>query len=184
MDKLKFLIPLGIFLILVVILALGFGLKDPHLLPSELINRPFPPFSLSALDDEARLLTVEDLKGQVSLVNVWATWCPACVVEHPQLVELAASKAVRLVGVNYKDDTAKARIWLQQKQDPYDFNIVDADGRLGIDLGVYGAPETFVVDASGVIQHKYVGAVTRAVWEEELRPVVEHLQKQANAETP
>ena len=177
MDKTGYLAPLLVFLLLVVVLALGFGLKDPHLLPSELIDRPFPSFELSELNNSKPSLTEQDLKGEVSLVNVWATWCPACVVEHPVLVELGRKNAVRLIGVNYKDDPVKARVWLQQKQDPYDFIIVDQDGRLGIDLGVYGAPETFLVDADGVIQHKFVGAVTMDVWKSEFEPLVEFLRK-------
>lgn len=177
MDKKGFLIPLVVFLILVGLLALGFGLKDPHLLPSELIDRPFPEISLSELNQKLPQISHEDLKGEVSLVNVWATWCPACTVEHPQLLEIAASKAVRLIGVNYKDDQEKARIWLKRRQDPYAFIIVDQDGRLGIDLGVYGAPETFVVDSKGFIQYRHVGAVTREAWEDTLEPLIERLKE-------
>lgn len=177
MDRLRFLVPLIVFLLLVVILAFGFGLKDPHFLPSELINRPFPEFSLKALHDEDSRLTIENVKGEVSLVNVWATWCPACVVEHPLLVKLALAKEVRLIGINYKDDPPKARKWLQEKKDPYEFVIVDQSGKLGIDLGVYGAPETFVVDAGGVIQYRHAGAITPSVWEEELEPLIEHLRQ-------
>lgn len=175
MNKSSLLIPLVVFLILIVILALGFGLKDPHLLPSELIDRPFPEFGLSELNQKYPLVSHVDLRGEVSMVNVWATWCPACAVEHPQFLDIAKSKVVRLIGVNYKDDQQKARVWLQRKQDPYEFVIVDQNGRLGIDLGVYGAPETFVVDKMGVIQYRHVGAVTKEAWQNTLKPLIEYL---------
>lgn len=174
-DRAGFLVPLAIFLFLVVILAMGFGLKDPHLLPSQLINRPFPAFNLPVLTKASLTVNQEDLKGKVSLVNVWATWCPACVVEHPELLNIAGSREVRLIGINYKDEGAKAREWLVRRNDPYEFNIVDKDGKLGIELGVYGAPETFVVDAGGVIRYRHVGAITAEEWENTLKPLVRNL---------
>lgn len=179
MGKASFLAPLGIFLLLVFILALGFGLKDPHDLPSVLIDRPFPEFDLPKLKDASVRVNQDQLKGEVSLVNVWATWCPACAVEHPQLLTIARNKEVRLIGVNYKDDGNKALNWLQIRQDPYEFNIVDADGKLGINLGVYGAPETFVVDANGVIQYRHTGAVTAENWEATLKPLIQQLRTSA-----
>ncbi|HIG41542.1 MAG: DsbE family thiol:disulfide interchange protein [bacterium] len=172
------LIPLAVFFVLVFILAIGFRLEDAHLLPSQLIDRPFPEFELAELHDEQRTLTVRDLQGEVSLVNVWATWCPNCVIEHPELTRISNDEGVPLYGINYNDDSAKARAWLQRYGNPYRFNIVDNEGKLGIDLGVYGAPETFVVDASGVIQYKHVGEVSTRVWEETLEPLILHLRGQ------
>lgn len=170
------LIPLGVFVLLVVFLALGFQLKDPHLLPSELINKPFPEFELQDLHKGDVLRTREDLVGEVSLVNVWATWCPNCIVEHPELLRISREESIPLYGVNYNDETPKAIAWLQRRQDPYQFSIVDDKGTLAIDLGVYGAPETFVVDRQGVIRFRHVGPVTPDVWQQALAPVVEHLR--------
>ncbi|MCB1644839.1 MAG: DsbE family thiol:disulfide interchange protein [Pseudomonadales bacterium] len=175
MNK-QLLIPLVIFVVLIVVLALGFTLRDPHLLPSELIDRPFPEFSLNALNEEGRVLSREDLMGEVSIVNVWATWCPNCVIEHPELLRISREEGVRLVGVNYNDDPAKARGWLQRYENPFAFIIVDDLGKLGIDLGVYGAPETFIVDANGVIRYKHVGPVSRMTWEQDFSPVIELLR--------
>lgn len=174
--KKSLLIPLVIFLGLVGILAAGFNLKDPHLLPSELIDQPFPDFALVELNEPTRVLTAEDLRGQVALVNVWATWCPNCLVEHPELMRISREEGVPLYGINYNDDSVKARNWLIRHNNPFKINIVDDQGKLGIDLGVYGAPETFVVDTKGVIRYRHVGPVTRQTWEETLGPIIEHLK--------
>ena len=120
------LIPLVIFIVLVAILAGGFGLKDPHFLPSQLIDQPFPDFSLSELNDPSRELTASDLRGQVVLVNVWATWCPNCLIEHPELLRISREEGVPLLGINYNDDSSKARQWLVRHNNPFQFNIVDA----------------------------------------------------------
>ncbi len=175
MNK-NLLIPLGVFLLLVVFLGLGFQLRDPHFLPSELIDRPFPEFELVDLHDGSVVRSRRDLVGEISLVNVWATWCPNCVIEHPELVRIAAEEGVPIYGVNYNDDTLKAIAWLQRRKDPYQFSLVDDEGRLAIDLGVYGAPETFVLDEKGVIQYRHVGTVTNEVWRQDLLPVIEHLR--------
>jgi cytochrome c biogenesis protein CcmG/thiol:disulfide interchange protein DsbE len=171
------LIPLGVFLLLVVILALGFRLDDPHLLPSVLINRPFPEFQLPELHDPERTVTVEDLKGEVALVNVWATWCANCLVEHPELMRIAHEEGVPIYGINYNDDPVKARQWLQRHGDAYRLIMVDQDGKLGIDLGIYGAPETFLIDANGVIQFKQVGIVTPELWRQTLKPLIAQLRE-------
>lgn len=173
MSRLKLFIPLIIFAVLAVFFWRGLSL-DPTEMPSALIDKPVPGFSLPTLEDADRVITQDDLKGQVSLVNVWATWCIACRVEHPYLVELA-QQGVRVIGINYKDDVAEARKWLANLHNPYVFSIVDADGRLGIDLGVFGAPETYVVDREGVIRHKHVGVVDDKVWTEQLKPIVDQL---------
>lgn len=170
------LIPLGVFALLVVFLALGFRLQNPHLLPSVLIDKPFPMFELKDLREPALSRTVADLSGEISLVNVWATWCPNCLVEHPELLRISNETDLPLYGVNYNDDNQKALGWLARHGNPYEFSIVDDKGTLAIDLGVYGAPETFVLDASGVIRFRHVGPVTPEVWQETLRPVVEHLK--------
>jgi cytochrome c biogenesis protein CcmG/thiol:disulfide interchange protein DsbE len=174
------LIPLAVFVGLVLVLAVGFRLEDPHFLPSELIDQQFPDFALSELNAPDRVITHDDLTGQVALVNVWATWCPNCLIEHPELMRISREEGLPLYGINYNDESVKARQWLMRHNNPFEFNIVDNQGKLGIDLGVYGAPETFVLDANGVIQYRHVGPVTRRVWEETLRPVVDLLISQSS----
>ena len=182
------LLPLGVFIALVIMLALGFGLRDPHYLPSVLINKPFPEFELRNLADESRLMTKADLVGGIALVNVWATWCPNCLVEHPELMRIAGEageageESLPIYGINYNDDAEKARAWLKRHGDAYRFSVVDDKGRLAIDLGVYGAPETFILDAEGVIRFRFVGPVSPSAWQAELLPVIRHLQK--NQERP
>ncbi|MBT4162965.1 MAG: DsbE family thiol:disulfide interchange protein [Gammaproteobacteria bacterium] len=174
--KKSFLIPLGIFLLLVLFLGLGFQLKDPHYLPSVMINKPFPEFELKDLHQPEKIRKKEDLIGEVALVNVWATWCPNCVIEHPELLRISKDESITLFGINYNDETVKAINWLARREDPYRFSIVDDEGKLAIDLGVYGAPETFVIDSLGVIRFRYVGPVTNEVWQQEILPIVEHLR--------
>ena len=176
------LIPLGVFLALVIMLALGFGLRDPHHLPSVLINKPFPDFDLKDLADDSRSRTRVDLLGDIALVNVWATWCPNCLVEHPELMRIAEEDGLPIYGVNYNDDSDKARAWLRRHGDAYRFSLVDDNGRLAIDLGVYGAPETFVLDSQGVIRYRHVGPVTLSVWQEDLLPIIEYLKEQDHAQ--
>lgn len=166
MKRALLLLPLVLFLGVAAFLYRGLFL-DPAELPSALIGKPFPPFSLPAVEEPGRTLTVEDLKGQPALVNVWATWCVSCRVEHPVLNELAR-RGVSIVGVNYKDDNASALKWLQEFHNPYRLNIRDEQGSLGLDLGVYGAPETFLVDRHGIIRHKFVGVIDERVWREQL----------------
>ena len=170
------LIPLVLIVSIFGILSIGFFLDDPHKLPSVLIDRPFPEFELQALHDENRVITEKDLKGQVSMVNIWATWCPSCVIEHPELMRISKEEDVPLYGLNYNDDSVKARRWLKRYGNPFEFNMVDDNGKLGIDLGLYGAPETFIVDANGVIQFKHIGVVTRELWNETLAPLIEQLR--------
>ena len=176
--KKSLLIPLGVFLVLVVFLALGFQLRDPHQLPSVLIDKPFPEFALLDLADTNQTRTREDIIGTVSLVNVWGTWCPNCIVEHPELMRISREEDIPIIGVNYNDDVVKARAWLARHEDPYQFSVVDDEGTLAIDLGVYGAPETYVVDTMGVIRYRHVGPVSTQIWEEQLYPVVEHLRSE------
>ena len=175
MRRYLFYIPITGFVVLLVVLALGFTLEDAKRLPSVLIDRPFPPFELPSLGT-GQLLSEEDLLGEPALVNVWATWCANCLIEHPLLMEL--KEDVPIFGVNYNDDVEKAKVWLRRYDDPYRFSIVDADGKLAIDLGVYGAPETYVIDAQGTIQYRHVGVVTRSDWEQTLRPILLQLGHQ------
>ena len=164
-------LPLLVFAALAVVLYFGFSLRDPHLLPSALLNKPFPNFDLPLLgrDERARR---DRLLGQARLVNVWATWCPTCLAEHGELLRIRAETGLSIVGVNYKDDVPQAVAWLRRHGDPYDFSIVDSSGDLGVELGVYGAPETFLVDAQGIVRYKHVGALTAAVWRDELVPAL------------
>ncbi len=168
MGRLKLFIPFAAFLVLAFLLYQGLQ-KDPNELPSALIGKPVPNFALPSLADPAKTLTAEDFKGKPYLLNVWATWCPSCKEEHPYLLKLA-QMGIPIVGLNYKDDEEAARQLLKAMQDPYVVNIADKEGTLGLDLGVYGAPETFVVDADGIIRYKLVGVVTEAIWAETLAP--------------
>ena len=172
MRRLILLLPLLIFLGVAVLLYRGLFL-DPAELPSALIGKPFPAFSLSAVEGD-RLISEENLQGAPSLVNVWATWCVACKVEHPVLNRLKALGVV-IHGVNYKDDNAAAQKWLSEFHDPYQLNISDPSGSLGLNLGVYGAPETFLVDAKGIIRHRFVGVIDDTVWREQLAPLYQQL---------
>ncbi|HDZ55249.1 MAG TPA: DsbE family thiol:disulfide interchange protein [Pseudomonas xinjiangensis] len=162
------LLPLAIFLLMLVFLFKGLFLDNEDL-PSALIGSPFPAFSLPSVEEGEGMITAADLKGRPALVNVWGTWCVACRVEHPVLNQLA-EQGVIIHGVNYKDDTAEARQWLEDFHDPYQLNISDTEGRLGLDLGVYGAPETFLIDAEGIIRYKFIGVVDERVWASELAP--------------
>ncbi len=173
MERFKLFLPLIIFVVLAGFFWRGLSL-DPTAMPSALIDQPMPVFSLSTVKQPQQIKTHEDLKGQVSLLNVWATWCVSCRIEHPYLLSLA-EQGVPIVGVNYKDDVAAAQQWLKDLADPYVYSVVDLDGRLGIDLGVFGAPETYVVDQQGVIRYKHVGVVNEKVWTEKLEPIVRAL---------
>jgi len=182
MSRASLFIPLAAFVVIVALLYAGFSLNDPHQLPSALIGKPFPAFDLPALDSadgSNGRISASDIGGRPVLVNVWATWCPTCRAEHAELLRIHQESGMPIIGVNYKDDPAKARAWLAQLGDPYEFNIVDAQGTLGIDLGVYGAPESFLVDATGTIVYKRVGDITRTVWEREIKPRLEAMNKSA-----
>jgi cytochrome c biogenesis protein CcmG, thiol:disulfide interchange protein DsbE len=173
--KLKFFLPLAAFVVLAIVLGVGLGLK-PREVPSPFIGKPAPAFSLPQLHQPEKRLAATDLQGQVWLLNVWASWCVACRVEHPLLVALSRQNTVPIYGLNYKDDRRNALEWLRQFGDPYTASISDRDGRVGIDYGVYGVPETFVIDKAGVVRHKHIGPVTPEVWERDLLPLVRRLQ--------
>ena len=176
MKRAILLLPLALFLVLAVFLYRGLFL-NPAELPSALIGKPVPAFSLPAVDDPARTLSEADLKGKPALLNVWATWCVSCKAEHPVLTELAA-QGVNIVGINYKDDNANALKWLKEFHNPYQLDIRDEQGSLGLNLGVYGAPETFLVDKHGIIRHKFVGVIDQRVWREQLAPLYQQLVDQ------
>lgn len=170
MNRASFFIPLGVFCLILVVGYVGFSLDDRHELPSALLGQPFPEFTARSLYDDEQQLSRQDLLGHPTLVNVWATWCPTCKAEHAELVRISETTDVRLVGVNYKDSQSAALRWLADYGDPYDFVIVDADGSLGVELGVYGAPETFLLDAQGNVVYKRVGDVNERIWRDELAP--------------
>jgi len=167
-NRFKLFIPLIVFVVISIFLWRGLSL-DPNNVPSALIGKPLPKVSLPALKQE-RVVEREELLGQPFLLNVWATWCPTCIHEHPYLVKLA-ERGVKIVGLNYKDETDKALVWLERLGDPYSVNIVDTEGRMGLSLGVYGAPETFIVDSKGVIRYRHAGDVNDRVWKEKLAPI-------------
>ncbi len=175
MQRLKLFIPLLLLIVLTPFLywALRSG-YDPTYLPSTFIGKSFPEFSLPTLQNEAQATTRADLLGEMTLVNIWATWCVTCRVEHPYLNKLKG-EGVRIVGINYKDDSEAAKQWLRELGNPYQWNIVDKDGRLGVDLGVTGAPETFLLDKEGVIQFRHLGVVDQRVWTEKFLPLINTL---------
>lgn len=169
------LIPLGIFLLLAVFLAIGLT-RDPREVPSPLIDKPAPAFSTDTLADPARTLTHEDLKGRVWMLNVWASWCGACREEHPLLVEFARRQpGLTLIGLNYKDERPAGNAWLQRFGNPYTDSLFDPQGRIGLDYGVYGVPETFVIDRQGVVRYKHIGPLTPAVLRDTLEPLLRRL---------
>lgn len=175
MQRLKLFLPLIVFIVLGAFLYRGLSL-DPQAMPSALVDNPIPVFALPDLEDESRLIRDSDLLGEVALINVWATWCPSCHYEHAYLNRLKDELGVKIIGINYKDESAAARRWLRDKGNPYSHNIVDADGQLGIDLGVTGAPETYLIDAQGVVHLRFQGPVDERVWRERLAPLYHQLR--------
>lgn len=172
---LRYLIPLLLFMLLVGLLYRGLSL-DPKLVPSPLIGKPMPGFTLTRLDDPDKTISDADLKGKVSMLNVWATWCTSCRAEHETLVEFARTGKLAIYGLNYKDNRADAQRWLMQLGNPYIANAFDPDGRTGIDWGVYGAPETFIMDRHGIIRHKHIGPLTGQVIANEILPLIAKLE--------
>jgi cytochrome c biogenesis protein CcmG, thiol:disulfide interchange protein DsbE len=176
----KFAVPIALFALLGLLLAYAIvemqsGEYSPRDIPSPLIGQPLPAFELPNLANPQQLVKKSDLHGRVYLLNVWASWCAACRDEHPLLMALARERYVPIVGLNYKDERDDALRWLQQFGNPYELSIADRGGRLGIDLGVYGVPETFVIDQAGVIRKKHIGPITEQSWRQKLRPVIEEL---------
>jgi cytochrome c biogenesis protein CcmG, thiol:disulfide interchange protein DsbE len=174
MRYIKFILPLSIFFGLVAFLAAGLRL-DPKEVPSPLIGKPAPAFSLARLDNPANQISQKDLIGKVWMLNVWASWCVACRQEHPLLVEFARTKKLPIYGLNYKDDRGEGLQWLSKFGNPYDASLFDQDGRVGIDWGVYGVPETFIVDRSGVVRFKHIGPLSPEVIRERIDPILRQL---------
>ena len=173
----RFLLPLVIFLVIVGFLGVGLNL-DPREVPSPLVGKPAPAFNLPRLDNPEKTISTKDMLGQVWLFNVWASWCGACRDEHPVLVDLSKSGAVPVYGMNYKDTRREAQQWLEQGGNPYIISAMDTDGRVGIDYGVYGVPETYVIDKAGVIAYKQIGPITEEVLRNKILPLVKRLQAQ------
>jgi cytochrome c biogenesis protein CcmG/thiol:disulfide interchange protein DsbE len=173
--KKRLFVPLLLFVALAVMLGVGLTLK-PREVPSPFIGKPAPAFTLAQLHEPARSLSVADMKGQVWMLNVWASWCAPCREEHPLLVTMAREQAVPIVGLNYKDDPRNAQEWLLRLGDPYKVSIVDRDGSVGIDYGVYGVPETFVIDQAGIVRFKHIGPLTQDVWTRKVQPLLLQLQ--------
>lgn len=177
MKKLIYILPLILFFILIGFFVNGLD-KDPRLIPSPLIDKSVPKFSIQQLIDEEKLLQTSDLKGEVLLVNFWATWCPTCRGEHDVLMEIARNKTVTIYGIDYKDKRADALTWLKDLGNPYKAVGFDLEGSTGLDWGVYGTPETFVIDKQGIIRYKHVGAVSWQDWKQILEPIVLKLQQE------
>ncbi len=174
-----YLLPLAVFAVLMVFFFFGLG-TNPRLIPSPLIGQPAPQFSLPKLKNPDELFQQVDLKGEVSLLNIWATWCPSCKQEHPVLMQIAKSNKIPIYGLFYKDDPAKGVVWLQDYGDPYRANAVDVEGKIGIEWGVYGTPETFIIDQEGIIRYKHVGPISWADWQGTLLPMIQSLQDQSD----
>ena len=194
--KKKALIPLALFLVLAVFLAIGLT-RDPRVVPSPLIGKDAPQFTAPVLASPERTFALQDMRGKVWLLNVWSTWCVSCRQEHPVLVEMAKNPAIALVGLNYKEvrgdgaidsdklsaaDEQKLAInrangWLRKHGDPYALSVLDLDGRVGIDYGVYGVPETYVIDKAGIIRMKHTGPISPAIFSGKILPLVAELSK-------
>ena len=175
--------PLAVFGALVIVLGIGLT-RDPREVPSPLIGKPVPTFELPPVKGRSQGLASSDLVGEVSLVNVFASWCVACRAEHPVLVDLARRHIVPIHGLNYKDAPDDAARWLDQWGDPYTRTGADVDGRVGINWGVYGVPETFVIAPDGRIAYKQIGPMTPEFVRDKLLPMIEQLRKQANGKAP
>ncbi|WP_290593704.1 DsbE family thiol:disulfide interchange protein [Arenimonas sp. SCN 70-307] len=173
------LLPLVAFAALAVLLGVGVMMnsgKDTSALPSPLLGKPAPDFALPVLGEPDRIITRESLLGAPYLLNVWGSWCPACRDEHPVITRLAESGRIRVIGYDYKDEPEEAFRWLAQFGNPYDLIIADVEGRAALDWGIYGAPETFLVDAQGMIRWKFVGPLTDEIVQQQLLPVLETLE--------
>ena len=175
MKSLRFVLPLLVFIVLLGFLWRGLSL-NPREVPSPLIDKPAPSFQLARLDQPSKAVSEKDLRGQVWLLNVWASWCVSCMDEHPVLLDFSKRNVVPIYGLNYKDNRDAALAWLTQHGNPYAVSLSDPEGRVGIDYGVYGVPETYVIDKAGVIRYKRIGPVTQEVLAQKILPLVKELQ--------
>jgi cytochrome c biogenesis protein CcmG, thiol:disulfide interchange protein DsbE len=174
----RYLLPLGLFIGLVVIFIYGLQ-HDPRHVPSPLIGKPAPEFMLPTLHTAEKTIQVSDLKGKVTLLNIWASWCAACRVEHPVLIEASKNPSINLYGLNYKDKRDEAIQWLDKLGNPYIEHAYDETGSISIDYGVYGAPETFVIDKKGIIRYKHIGPVSNQQMETIILPLVKELESES-----
>ncbi len=172
------LVPMALFAGIVAFLAVGLGL-NPREVPSPLIGKPAPAFALPRLDDASQTVRREDLLGQVWMLNVWASWCAPCREEHPLVIDIARRQLVPVYGLNYKDTAPAAKAWLASLGNPYRATLVDGDGRVGIDFGVYGVPETFIIDRQGIVRLKHTGPLTPDVVRERIEPLLKALNDPA-----
>jgi cytochrome c biogenesis protein CcmG/thiol:disulfide interchange protein DsbE len=168
----RYLVPLVAVILLIGFLVIGLKKGDPRALPSPFIGKPAPAFELPTLADPEVTVGSKDLAGKVSLVNVWATWCAGCRAEHGFLLKLAADETVPIYGINWRDTRPEALLWIEQLGDPYVASAFDGDGRVGIDWGVYGAPETFLVGPDGIVLHKHLGPLDQRAWQEDFVPKI------------
>lgn len=173
----RYLIPLGAFVVLIGFFFVGLHL-NPREVPSPLVGKPAPDFKLSRLDSPAEQFSSTSLRGKVWMLNVWASWCVACREEHALLVDVAQQGKYNIVGLDYKDQSTDAKQWLQQYGNPYQLVVTDPDGRVGIDFGVYGVPETFIIDKQGIIRHKVIGPITSETMEKTVAPMIAELERQ------
>lgn len=171
----RFIWPFVIFVTLAGFLFVGLGL-NPREVPSPLIDKPAPMFNLSQLHEPGKQFSPQEMKGQVWLLNVWASWCVSCKVEHPVLMALSRQNIVPIYGLDYKDDREAGMAWLREGGNPYVLSAVDKEGRIGIDYGVYGVPETYVIDKEGIIRYKQIGPVTQLSLHEKILPLVAELK--------
>ena len=174
-SRIKLFIPLLVFILLALVFLqlenrMISGDYDPSMLPSALIGKPLPEFNLTTLDNPNSVITSLELNNKAALLNVWATWCVSCRVEHVYLNTLA-EKGITIFGLNYKDDQQKANQWLVRLGNPYQLNLFDVNGKLGLNMGVYGAPETYVLDANGIVRYRHVGVVDEKVWQSRILPL-------------
>jgi cytochrome c biogenesis protein CcmG/thiol:disulfide interchange protein DsbE len=172
----KFILPLVLFLVLVVFLFIGL-FRDPHEIPSPLVDKPAPAFVLPQLSDPQKSFKSEEMRGKVWLLNAWASWCLPCQEEHQSLLQLSRSGVVPIYGLNYKDERQNALAWLDELGNPYTLVVSDTDGRVAIDYGIYGVPETFLIDRNGVIRYKQTGPLTPEILEKKIIPLVKELQR-------
>ena len=171
----RFILPFVIFMIVAAFLFVGLGL-NPRELPSPLIDHPAPEFTLPQLYAPDKQLSLQDMKGKVWLFNVWASWCTACEQEHPLFMDLSRRNIVPIYGMDYKDKPEDGKAWLRRHGNPYTLIVSDAEGRVGIDYGVYGVPETFLIDKQGIIRYKHIGVVKKSDLDEKILPMVKELQ--------
>jgi cytochrome c biogenesis protein CcmG/thiol:disulfide interchange protein DsbE len=176
--RLRFILPLMAFLVMVIFLGIGLKL-DPHDVPSPLINKPAPVFTLPQLHEPQKTFSPADMKGKVWLLNVWASWCVSCRQEHVYLTEFARNRSINLMGLNYKDEPAAAMQWLERLGNPYKISISDIDGMAGLDWGVYGVPETFIIDKKGIVRHKQTGPVDPTILQTIIMPLIEQLNRES-----